>query len=210
MSLLPSFLRRKRDLTPLLQSCLFLDTETAGLDASLNGVLSVGAVTIGGAEHYAECHQYSHQKTTPAALKVNGFKAEDVKYSATHEKPSAHAMVLDLVTWARTVLPPPPAGEPFIGYIVGKNPRFDYEMLRLPWSNVYERDPFPLSYRTIDISTIAAMLYLKDGKAIPPGGVSSGVLQEYVGLPPEPTPHNALTGAKYARDQFLALMDRLT
>jgi hypothetical protein len=214
MSLLPSFLRRRPDWSALLQHSLFVDCESAGLDPHTNGILSVGCVTIDGAEYYGECHSYSFQKIEKAALKVNGFTLEQCR---DMEKDSPHECVRLFVEWVRRTLPPDTsaAPNPFLGYIVGKNPRFDHEMLKSPWDAVFAKDgpqpkPFPLSYRTIDISTIVAILWLKEGKSIPAAGLSSAVLQEYVGLPPEPSPHNALVGARYARDQFLALLEKLS
>lgn len=210
-----SLFRRKPDYVSLLRHCVFVDTETAGLDPSLNGLLSVGAVSADGRhEHYGECHVYSFQRVEKAALKVNGFTMEQCRDT---EKDSAHECVRKLVEWARGILPPNPAPadrNPPIGYLSGKNPAFDLSMLASPWNAVFAKDgpkpePFPFSHRVMDLTSIATFCYLKEGRTIPPGGISSGELQAYLGMDTEPSPHNALTGARYARNQMLALLSKL-
>lgn len=214
---LPSFLRRKPDYNALLASALFVDTETAGLDPVMNGVVSVGACTIGGAEWYGECRMYSHQIIQPAALKVNGFSKDDIAYNPADDKPSAHEMVRQLVEWARKTLTPTlisTDGSAPIGYMVGQNARFDYEMLKSPWDNVLKEGPrgapFPFAHRTIDLHALTCAAFIRERRAIPAGGIFSGDTQAYLGMPEEPKPHNALAGAKYHRDMLLALLSKLS
>ena len=205
--------KRKPDikkLSALLSYGLFVDVESAGLDPQVNGILSVGACALDGGEYYGECHLYSHQKAEKAALKINGLKEEDIIYKAGHDLDSPHEMVRKFVEWSRKCL----RKEAPIGYIIGKNPRWDYEMLKAPWDNVFAKDgpnpePFPFSHRVIDLTSIAALAYLKDGREIPAGGISSGELQKYLKMDNEPSPHNALTGAKYNREMLLKLLEKI-
>jgi hypothetical protein len=209
------FLKRRPNPIDLLANGLFVDTETAGLDPHVNGILSVGCVTADGKhEYYGECHIYTFQKIEKAALKVNGFTEAQCKDS---DKDSPHEMVRKWVEWLRSILPPNLTSSdlhPPLGYIIGKNPSFDLRMLQTPWDAVFAKDgpkpePFPISYRTLDLTTLAAAIYLKAGKVIPAGGIGSSTLQEYVGLREEPKPHNGLTGAKYCREQALRLVAKL-
>ena len=205
-----------RRITPLLSHALFLDTETAGLNPDLNGILSVGAVTLDGKEFYGECRKYAQQQIEPAALKVNGFAKEEI-IDKDMEKDSAHEMVRKLVEWAKGVLPPAPVADPGklpppIGYIVGQNPRFDYDMLQSPWYWKFTKEgggPFPLAHRQIDLHSLACVAFLKEGREIPSTGIGSKEIPDYLGLSPEPVPHRALEGAKYHRAMFLALLSKL-
>lgn len=39
-------------------------------------------------------------------------------------------------------------------------------------------------------------------------GISSGAAQEFLGMDPEPNPHNALTGARYNKECTLKIFDK--
>jgi hypothetical protein len=177
----------------------------------LNGILSVGVCTLGGEAFYGKCHLYTHQKVEPAALKINGFVKDDIVWKANHEKDSAHEMVRRLVEWAEN-LPSAHRPDP-LGYFVGQNVRWDYEMVRCPWENVFRDGPssraFPFSHRTLDLHSLTCAAFLKEGRAIPATGIGSKETQEYLKLPDEPKPHNALTSAEYHRDMFVKLIAKL-
>lgn len=204
--------RKQQDPANLMRHLLFVDVESAGLDPNANGILSVGAVTADGKhEYYGECHLYTFQRIEKAALKVNGFTEEQCRDMT---KDSAHEMVRLFVEWARSVMPPnPPSSLKWqpLACIAGKNPRFDLDMLKTPWNAVFAKDgpkpePFPFSHRVVDLTSMAALAYLKEGRSLPLGGISSGELQEYLDMDEEPCPHNGLTGAKYNREMMLRLL----
>jgi hypothetical protein len=198
---LNSEIKEKR-LKEILKHGVFVDVESAGLDPELNGILSIGATTIDCKEYYGECHLYSFQKAERKALEINGFtevKARDM------EKDSAHEMVRLFIEWCRSNN---------VYYIIGKNSRWDYEMIKYPWDKVFAKDgpkpePFPLSHRVIDLTSLAAMAYIKDGIMVSEKGINSSELQKYLGIPDEPKPHDGLTGARYNRNMLLKLIEKI-
>lgn len=207
-----SLFRPKARLEEILSHALFIDTETAGLDPHVNGILSVGAATLDGKEFYAECHLYTFQKAEKAALKINGFTEEDCK--DIDGRDSAHEMVRKFIEWYRSILSPERAKLNPLGYIVGKNAKFDYDMMASPWTAVFAKDgpspePFPLSHRVIDLTSLAAFIYIKQGIPIPIAGIDSGTLQKYLEMPEEAHPHQALEGARYHREMLLRLINKL-
>ena len=69
---------------------------------------------------------------------------------------------------------------------------------------------WPLGYRTVDLHTSVYLHHLKRGIEIPLRKGRTGIDSEksfvYVGLLPEPKPHNALTGAKMEAEAFSRLI----
>jgi DNA polymerase III epsilon subunit-like protein len=88
--------------------------------------------------------------------------------------------------------------------IAGENPSFDRDFLKIS-AQKYEIE-WTLGHRTIDLHSLCYTHLLKRGLKPPTENGRSALnldkILEYVGLPPEPKPHNALTGAKMEANEF--------
>jgi DNA polymerase III epsilon subunit-like protein len=88
--------------------------------------------------------------------------------------------------------------------LAGSNPSFDRDFIK----NALQRNEieFNLGYHTVDIHTMGYCKHLKSNKTIPVDDAISSLktsdILEFVGLPREPEPHNALTGAKMVAEAF--------
>ena len=83
----------------------------------------------------------------------------------------------------------------------GQNVSFDRDFLKYAAARAGHTD-WPFAYRTIDTHSLAWMHMVKRG-LVPPvdplkkrSALDLDAILNYCGIPTEPTPHNALTGAK--------------
>jgi DNA polymerase III epsilon subunit-like protein len=137
-------------------------------------------------QFYAECKVFEGAEITEQALAVNGFTREQVLFTNRY---SLEEAVIKYLGWSNRIKEKTIAGE---------NSRFDRDFLNASFESYgLKRIPF----RTIDLHTLSYENHLIKGISIPlKEGVSDINLDStlnYVGLPSEPTPHNALTGAKF-------------
>jgi DNA polymerase III epsilon subunit-like protein len=167
---------------------IVLDVETTGVDFKKNSIVSIGALDFFNPlnQFYAECRVFEDAEITEQALAVNGFTREQVLFT---NKYSLEEAVLKYLDWSSNIREKTLAGE---------NPRFDRDFLNAS-SERYGLKRIP--FRTIDLHTLSYIDHLLKGVEIPlKEGVSDINLDStlnYVGLPSEPVPHNALTGAKF-------------
>ena len=181
-----------KTLQSLFENCVSIDVETTGLDPVRNGIISIGAVTFDGKEFYSENYLKGGAEINARALEVNGETSEGIlKRNISGNYISEEWSLLKL---NRFVADHP--AKPNV--IIGKNPSFDYGFLWEIWKQMgNSEENFPFSYRKIDYSSLAIPLMLKEGFPVPSKGFSSSDIQNFLELPEEPKPHNALTGAKY-------------
>ena len=123
------------------------------------------------------------------AFAVNGFTKE----SATDlGKQSEADLVHKFKTWAL---------EADDRTFAGQNVSFDRDFLRYAAERAGHTD-WPFAHRTIDTHTLCWMHMVKRGVAPPldpekkRSALDLDAILVYCGIPDEPTPHNALTGAK--------------
>lgn len=164
-----------------------LDIETGGVDPVKNSILSIGAVHIDtGDEIYIECRNYDDRIIDDFALKVNGFTLEQ----ATHKsKPLPHVAYSTLVFWTLKYTKKP--------MLIGENlPSFDVQFLRD--AQRLSVSPWIFGHRHIDLHSLS---FGKFGRS-----VKMDETLKLLGLPEEPRPHNALTGARVTRDAFKKIM----
>lgn len=166
---------------------LVVDVETSGLDPARHAVLSIGAVDF---EHptrqfYAECRVEPGTEIDEAALRCNGFTRENV---ADPAKPGLSSLCREFYEWC---------GEAGEKTLAGHNPHFDADMLSAAFARTELKWPF--RYRYVDSHSVAYGLFRAAGRQIPlKNGVShidNNTVLRFVGLPEEPAPHHALTGA---------------
>jgi DNA polymerase III epsilon subunit-like protein len=168
-----------------------VDVESSGVEAHVHSILSVGAVDLADPTRqlYLECRAWEGAKIEDEALAVNGFTREQATDPA---KESEAELVRKFIAWAllseeRT--------------FVGQNPSFDRDALRYAAVRAGHTE-WPFAHRTIDTHTLCYMHMIKRGLTPPinpqmkHSALNLDAILNYCGIPEEPDPHNALTGAK--------------
>lgn len=167
---------------------IILDIETTGTDPKRNCMLSLGAVDFEtGKEFYSECSIFEHSEVDPVAMDINGMNIADHQPGM---KINPIRLYLDFVDWCEDFPDVTLAGHN-IGHL---DILFLEECHRLHLGNV----GFPFSYRTVDLHSVAFTVFRESLK-------HSDICKR-LGLPPEPKPHNALSGARSERDAFKLLL----
>jgi DNA polymerase III epsilon subunit-like protein len=168
-----------------------LDVETTGTEAHVHSILSVGAIDLSNPsrQFYQECRAWEGSKVEDEALEVNGFTLEQVNDAS---KQSEADLVHTFIAWAieapeRT--------------FAGQNPSFDRDFLRNAARRAKHTD-WSFAHRTLDTHSLCYMHMVKRG-VVPPthpekhhSALDLDAILLYCGVPEEPMPHNALTGAK--------------
>ena len=168
---------------------LILDIEASGTNYEKHSIVSIGAVDFDDPERrfYGECKIWSGAHIMDGALEVNGFTEAEI---TDPEKKSEAELVTEFLEWTQHL------GD---RTLTGQNVSFDRDMLKagaeragLPWD---------LAYRTLDTHTMCWMHILKRGETPPideqhrRSALNLDAILNYCGIPEEPHPHNALTGA---------------
>ncbi len=176
---------------------LAIDCEMTGLDPKLHAIISIGGVNLDDPEDsfYGECRVFSGAQIDPAALAVNGFTETEC---LDDSKDSEGVMMQNLFVWMQKAQ----------NYtLVGQNVTLDKEFL----NEAFARNgiEFRFNHRVVDTHSVAYSRFLIEGRDIPvkteKPKISSLNLDEilkYTGIPEEPRPHNALTGAKVSAEAF--------
>lgn len=168
---------------------LILDIEGSGTNYEKHSILSIGALDLQHPENqfYGECRLWDGAHVMEEALKVNGFTEAEITDPA---KETEAELVTRFLAWSETL------SDRTIG---GQNPSFDRDMSRAAAERAGIN--WNLAYRTIDTHTLAWMHMIKRGQT-PPVSVEHkrsaldlDAILIYCGIPSEPEPHNALTGA---------------
>lgn len=182
---------------------IIVDIETTGTDFLKNSIVSIGAVDFFKPENqfYQECKIWEGAEISEEALKINGFTIEQI---TNPNKQSLEDAVKKFINWTENIDDKTFAGE---------NPVFDYIFLRtsaqkynLPWNLGRATG----TGRSVDLHSLCYSNYLKRN-LIPPlkdkkTDLNLNKTLKYVGLPEEPNPHNALTGAKIEAEAFSRLI----
>ena len=168
---------------------IVLDVEASGVNYEKHSIVSIGALDFDNPndQFYDECRVWDGAQIDPEALEVNGFTKEELL--DTKKKTEAE-IVRAFIAWVQSKRD---------WTIVGQNPSFDRDFIRAAAARAHI--DFPLAYRTIDTHTLAYMHMVKHG-ITPPfdkekhrTSLNLDAVLNYVGIPEEPSPHNALTGA---------------
>ncbi|MCH7529801.1 3'-5' exonuclease [Patescibacteria group bacterium] len=166
---------------------IIVDVEASGTDYNKHSIVSIGALDFDNPENkfYEECKIWDGAHIMDEALLVNGFTEEEIK---DPNKKTEGQITDTFLQWAMA-LP-----EHTIG---GQNPSFDRDFIKAAAER--EHLNWQLAYRTIDTHTLAHMHMVKRGITPPVANKRSALnldaVLNYVGIPKEPEPHNALTGA---------------
>ncbi|OGG88094.1 hypothetical protein A2592_01885 [Candidatus Kaiserbacteria bacterium RIFOXYD1_FULL_42_15] len=168
---------------------LILDIEASGTNYEKHSIVSIGAVDSDNPERhfYGECKIWDDAHIMDEALSVNGFTREQI---TDPNKMSEAELITQFLEWIEYLSN---------RTLAGQNVSFDRDMLRaavgragLNWT---------LAYRTLDTHTMCYMHMVKQG-INPPidaehkrSALDLDAILIYCGIPEEPQPHNALTGA---------------
>lgn len=168
---------------------IILDIEGSGTEYHKHSVVSIGAIDFDEPTRrfYGECRVWDGAHIMEGALKVNGFTEAEI---TDPNKKTEAELVTEFLEWTQHMSD---------RTLAGQNVSYDRDMLKagaeragLSWD---------LAYRTIDSHTLCWMHMVKAG--LPPpvdpqhrrSSLNLDGVLNYCGIPREPHPHNALTGA---------------
>ncbi len=168
-----------------------VDVEASGIGPDTHSIVSVGAIDLSdpSKQLYEECRVWDGAHINDEALAVNGFTREQLTDLG---KQSEADLVHKFAAFAagsndRT--------------LAGQNVSFDRDILQAAAVRA-KHTAWPFAHRTIDTHTLCWMHMVKRGLTPPidpehqRSALNLDAILQYCGIPEEPTPHNALTGAK--------------
>jgi DNA polymerase-3 subunit epsilon len=175
-----------------------VDIETSGLDPHTASILSLGAIDTDNPKNqfYAECRAWEGAHIDVGSLAVNGFTEETIRDATKH---SEGELMTFFIAWA-TDEQTGPANRTFIA----QNASFDRDFVKAACHRSHIDWPF--ADRTLDTHTMTWLHMTMHG--ITPAtnkhrsAINLDAALAYCGLPPEPKPHNALTGAQCHAEVF--------
>lgn len=168
---------------------LVLDIEASGLSAQRDSIVSLGALDLENPTNrfYAECRIWDGAHFSEEALGVNGFTEAEIK---DVNKMSEAELIISFKAWTQDLKNRTMAGQ---------NVSFDRDMAQAAAQRAGIEWNF--AHRTIDTHTLAWMHMVKAGLQPPldeahhRSALNLDAVLNYCGIPDEPEPHNALTGA---------------
>lgn len=165
-----------------------VDVETTGTDPNKNSILSIGAISIQNPENqfYDECRAWEGATINDQALEINGFTEAE---ALDPEKKSEAEVVKAFIAWAEET------GDNWM--LIAQNVSFDRDFIEAACKRAGIEMPF--SKRTLDVHTLT-WLHMQHHNVPQPSGnhhslINLAFAARYCGIPEEPKPHNALTGA---------------
>ena len=167
---------------------IVLDVESSGLSPHTHSILSLGALDLDDPTNrfYDECRIWDGAHIEDDALAINGFSREEVT-DATRK--SEAELIAAFVAWA--------CDKPANRMLAAQNPSFDLEFVQAACRRAGIDCPF--GKRTIDVHSLV-WLHMNERGIAPPtekhrSSINLDFALRYCGIPEEPKPHNALTGA---------------
>lgn len=170
---------------------IIVDVEASGVSYEKCSIVSVGVLDMDNPSRqmYAECRIWDGAHIEEGALAVNGFTREQI---TDPSKQSEADLVRAFIAFAQ---------ETDEQTFAGQNVSFDRDFLRAAAVRAGHTN-WPFAHRTIDTHTLCYMHMIKRG-VVPPtdpakkhSALNLDSVLNYCGIPSEPDPHNALTGAK--------------
>jgi len=169
---------------------LIVDVEASGTEAHKHSIVSLGALDFANPTNrfYEECRVWDGAHIMDDALLVNGFSKAQV---TDVNKQSEADLVHRFLAWADT-LPD--------RTLTGQNVSFDRDFIKYGCERAGHTD-WPFAYRTIDTHTLCWIHMINRGIQPPidprhrRSALNLDAVLNYCGIPNEPDPHNALTGA---------------
>ena len=168
-----------------------VDVEASGIGPDTHSIVSVGAIDMDnpGRQLYEECRVWDGAHINDEALLVNGFTREQI---TDQNKQTEGELVHKFAAFAEASAD---------RTLAGQNVSFDRDILQAAAARA-KHTAWPFAHRTIDSHTLCWMHMVKR-ELTPPvdpqkkhSSLNLDAILLYCGIPEEPTPHNALTGAK--------------
>lgn len=168
---------------------LIVDIEASGTEYSKHSIVSIGALDFENPENrfYAECKIWEGAHIMEGALAVNGFTEIEIR---DETKKTEGEITREFLEWSQHM------GD---RTLTGQNVSFDRDFLK--FAAAREGLSWDLAHRTLDTHTLCWMHIIRKG-GLPPidaehrrSSLNLDAVLNYCGIPEEPQPHNALTGA---------------
>jgi DNA polymerase III epsilon subunit-like protein len=167
---------------------IVLDVESTGLVPHKHSILSLGALDLEDPtnQFYEECAAWEGAEIEDDALAINGFSRAEATDPARRGEGE---LIRSFVAWA--------CDRPKNRTLAAQNPSFDLEMVQAACRRAGIECPF--AKRTIDVHSVVWTHMMQRGVEMPLANHRSAINLDfalrYAGVPEEPKPHNALTGA---------------
>ncbi len=169
---------------------IVVDVEASGVEYHKNSIVSIGAIDFTNPENrfYVECRVWDGAHINDEAMTINGFTKEEI---ADPKKKSEADAVHEFIAWALTLSE---------RTLAGQNVSFDRDFLKAAAERAGHTN-WPFAHRTIDTHSLCYMHMVKRGLTPPVdpekkhSSLNLDAVLNYCGIPMEPKPHNALTGA---------------
>jgi DNA polymerase III epsilon subunit-like protein len=168
---------------------LIVDVEASGTEYGKHSIVSIGALDFDNPDRrfYGECRIWDGAHIMPEAMAVNGFTEAEITDPA---KKTEGELVREFLEWSMEVKD---------RTLTGQNVSFDRDFIKA--AAFREGLSWDLAYRTVDTHSLCWMHIIKSGKNLPidpqhrRSALDLDAVLNYCGIPTEPEPHNALTGA---------------
>lgn len=164
-----------------------IDIESSGVNYDKHSIISIGAIDMADKEKrfYGECRVWdgSHfSSETAEFLQMTEEQFNDPNKQTEGE------LVQKFILWIESAED---------RTLLGQNVSFDRDFLKAALFRIHHE--WPLAYRTVDVHSLVVMHMTKRGLEVPIKNHRSSMdldaILVYCGIPNEPVPHNALTGA---------------
>ena len=169
---------------------IVLDVEASGTEPWKHSMVSLGALELENPTNrfYGECRIWDGAHIMDEALRVCGYTREQI--TDPNKMPESE-LVQRFIEWSAST------GE---RTLAGQNVSFDRDYLKYSMERAGHLN-WTFAYRTIDTHTLCWMHMVKRGVQPPidpekrHSKLNLDAVLNYCGIPDEPDPHNALTGA---------------
>lgn len=169
---------------------IIIDIEATGVVYTKHSIISIGALEFENPtrQFFGECRMWEGAHIMDEASAIHGLSEAEM---TDKSKQTEAELVRSFIEWSQHM------GD---RTLVGQNVSFDRDFLKAALERAHL--PWDMAHRTIDTHSLAWMHMIKRG-LMPPideqhrrSALNLDVILQYCGIPEEPQPHNALTGAK--------------
>jgi DNA polymerase III epsilon subunit-like protein len=168
---------------------IIIDVEASGTEYHKHSIVSLGALDFDNPENriYEECRIWDGAHIMDGALEVNGFTKTEIM---DENKQTEGELIKKFLLWTSDV---------HDRTLAGQNVSFDRDFVRAAAERAGLN--WELAYRTVDSHSLCWMHMVKRGvkpeidKEHKRSAMDLDFVLNYCGIPEEPQPHNALTGA---------------
>ncbi len=180
---------------------IVIDIEASGTVYDTHSIIALGAIDYAHPERrfFGECRIWDGAHIMSEATAIHGIPDEALR---DPHKQSEAELVQAFMEWSQHM------GD---RTLAGQNVSFDRDFLKAACARAHL--PWDLAHRTIDTHTLCYMHMVKRGIQPPideqhrRSALNLDAVLVYCGIPEEPEPHNALTGALCHAEVISRLLD---